>query len=108
MSNQKDMNGDTYFKHEYGIPTTKYGKATLRIGKVVLNSHARVTSISNMSPGNKYTTLKTQYRTVFQNKYRSCKIKLFSRIKIIYEEKAHNLKLSALNQIQTVSKLYSH
>jgi hypothetical protein len=53
MSNHKDMNGDTYFKHEYGIPTTKYSRVTLRRGNVALNSQARVTSMSNMSPINK-------------------------------------------------------
>jgi len=46
------MNGAMYFKDAYGIPTKRYGKATLRIGKVVLNSHVRVTSISNTSPEN--------------------------------------------------------
>jgi hypothetical protein len=50
------MNGATYFKHEYGIPMARYGNATLRTGKVVLNSHVRVTSISNTSPENKHIT----------------------------------------------------
>jgi hypothetical protein len=50
------MNGAMYFKDAYGIPTKRYGKATLRIGKVVLNSHVRVTSISNTSPENIHIT----------------------------------------------------
>jgi len=56
IPNHNDMNGAMYFKDAYGIPTKRYGKATLRIGKVVLNSHVRVTSISNTSPENIHIT----------------------------------------------------
>ena len=53
MSNHSLTKGAAFFKALYGIPAIKYGKAILRIGKVVLNSHGRLASISNTSPANK-------------------------------------------------------